>query len=366
MARVLFGTSSWGLGHATRDLVLMRALLAAGMGLTVVSTGKALAVLREELGPACRYLDWPDIPPSVAATGTGFYARTIANIPEILATWFAEKRRLGRYLSRHPQDLVISDHRYGLVTREAPCFFISHSLRYIAPWRDSFMEGVMENFLSHWLAPVRAVFIPDDREGGLSGDMSHRLRFVPREKRCYLGILSSLQRRACAEDVDVFVSISGPEPQRTLLEKLALAQSPRLAGKVVLALGKNGAAPPRAPAVTIHAYLNRAAQEDMMNRSRLVVCRSGYTTLMELAELGRRALLVPTPGQSEQLYLARTLRRRGLYHSVAQRGLDLARDVPLALGFPGYRPGHPTAVSVRRFLGVLAAALACRSTRGAA
>lgn len=354
--RVVFGTSSWGLGHATRDLALMRALLDAGCELTVVATGDALRVLKGELGERAAYLDWPDMPTSVAKTSAGFYAKTVANIPKILGTWFAEKARLKRLLREQAIDVVISDHRYGLVTDRVPSFFISHSPRYIAPWRSPFMEAVMEWFIARWLLPVRAVLIPDDERGGLSGDMGHKVRFLPPAKRVYLGVLSSLERHDIVEDVDAFITISGPEPQRTQLERTLLAQLDRVEGKVVLALGKPGrTAPDAPPGVTVHPYLDRAGQAEMMNRARLVVCRSGYTTLMELVELGKRALLIPTPGQSEQEYLAHTLRERGLYHSVKQRELDLTRDLELARACPGYHPAHPTRESVRRFLDVVLA-----------
>lgn len=352
--RVIFGSCSWGLGHATRDLALMRGLLARGCELTVISTGAARRVLQSELGSAGNYLDWPDIPTSVAPTSLGFYLKTITHIPQILKTWLTERRRLARLLRQEHYDLVISDHRNGLVTRRVPCYFITHSPRYIAPWRDPFMEAVMELFLARWFAPTRKILIPDDRVGGLSGDMSHKVRFTPPDKLVYLGILSSLRRRKLAQDIDYFISISGPEPQRTILQNLIIPQLPELQGQIVIALGKPGVAPPPVPAnVEIHAYLDRAGQAEMMNRSRLVICRSGYTTLMELAELGRRALLIPTPGQSEQLYLAKTLRRRGLYHSVTQDKLYLARDAALALAKPGYRPEHLTEQSVERFLEVV-------------
>lgn len=353
--RVLFGTSSWGLGHATRDLVLMRALLQAGCRLTVVATGSALHVLQEELGDRARYLDWPDMPTSVAASSAGFYAKTVAHIPKILGTWFAEKRRTRELLQRESIDLIVSDHRYGMVTSRVPCYFMTHSPRYIAPWRDWFMEAVMERFMAQWLKPVRKVLIPDDEVEGLSGDMGHRVRFFPREKLAYLGILSSVRRRSAAQDVDVFISISGPEPQRGLLQEAVLAQVGGLQGRVVVALGIPGGTVPSlsAPHVELHAYLNRAQQEAMMNRSSLIVCRSGYTTLMELAELGKRALLVPTPGQSEQLYLAKTLRERGLFHSVKQHQLDLAADLLQAQQYPGYQPAHSTDVSAQRFLDIV-------------
>jgi len=130
-----------------------------------------------------------------------------------------------------------------------------------------------------------------------------------------------------------------------------LDQLDALEGRILLALGKpGGAVPPVPEGVEAHAYLNRSAQAEAMNRAALVVCRSGYTTLMELAELGKPALLIPTPGQSEQEYLARTLRERGLFHGVEQKALDLKRDVARARGFPGYRPAIPTRESVARFL----------------
>ncbi|HEX7008386.1 MAG TPA: glycosyltransferase [Phycisphaeraceae bacterium] len=358
---VVFGTSSWGLGHATRDLVLMRALLEAGCRLTIISTGPAMQVLRSELGDqSCRFLDWPDMPSTVARSTIGFYLKTVAHIPRIIATWLAERPRLHKLLEEDPADLVISDHRYGLVTPSVPSYFISHSPRYIAPWRDWFMEMVMERFMAHWLRHARAVLIPDDPADGLSGDMSHRVRYWPADRLVYLGILSSLRAvNHQPQDIDVFISISGPEPQRTQLERIVLPQLPRLEGrKVVVALGTPGRpAPPSPTGAQVHAYLDRAAQEQVMNRSRLVVCRSGYTTLMELAELGKKALLIPTPGQTEQLYLARTLRQRGHFYSVSQRKLSLARDVAIAQQYPGYRAAHPTAESVQRFLNVV---LGCR------
>lgn len=349
--KVLFGTSAWGLGHATRDLNLIRGLLSRGCAVTIVSTGAALRVLQQELGDSCRYLDWPDIPTSVAKSSFLFYVKTTANIPKIVWTWFAERHRLARLLRQERFDFIVTDHRNGLVRRDIPSYFITHSPRYIAPWRDPFMEGMMELFLARWFAPVRKILIPDDEKEGMSGDMSHKIRFTPKEKLVYLGILSSVRRRNLPQDIDYFITISGPEPQRTLFAEKVLAQVDRLTGKIVIALGKpGGKAPKLGEGIEVYPYLNRVKQEEMLNRAKLVICRSGYTTLMELAEIGRKALLVPTPGQSEQEYLAKTLRARGIFYSVKQSQLDLSRDSEIARAYPGYTPHHLTEESVNRFL----------------
>ncbi len=353
--RVLFGTSSWGLGHATRDLALIRALLAEGCAVTVVSDGNALRLLQRELGDAVEFLDWPDIPTSIASSSWRYYAKTVANIPQILATWRAEKRQLGELLERRTFDLIVSDHRFGLVTPEVPSYFITNSLRYIAPWRDPIVEATMEGFVARWLKPVRGVFIPDDVESGLTGEMNHNLRFFPREKRHYIGLLSSVRRRDVPQDVDVFITISGPEPQRTMLQEKVFQQLHVLEGRrVIVTLGQPGQDPPPAPSgVEVCSYLDRRRQEEMLNRSKLVVCRSGYSTITELALLGKRALLIPTPGQTEQLYLGQLLDERGLFHSVDQRQLDLSRDLPRAMERPGYRPDHSVDRSVELFLGTV-------------
>ena len=334
----------------------MRGLLDAGCSLTVVSDGKALQVLQGELGDEAEFLDWPDIPTSIASSSWRYYAKTVANVPQILSTWVAEKRRLKELLAHRSFDLIVSDHRFGLVTPEIPSYFITHSLRYIAPWRDPIVEATMEGFVARWLKPVRAVFIPDDFADGLTGDMSHKLRFFPPEKRIFLGLLSSVTRHDLPQDIDVFMTISGPEPQRTMLQEKIFQQLPVLEGRrVVITLGQPGREPPPAPpGVEVHSYLNRERQEEMLNRSKLVICRSGFSTITELAMLGKRALLIPTPGQTEQLYLGKTLHERGMFYSVDQRNLDLGRDIPRAFNYPGYRPAHPTETSIDRFLETVA------------
>jgi predicted glycosyltransferase len=102
--------------------------------------------------------------------------------------------------------------------------------------------------------------------------------------------------------------------------------------------------------IAVHQFMNRAQQQEMMNRARLIVSRSGYTTMMELAEVGKRALLVPTRGQSEQEYLAAHHERCGHFRGVIQSQLVLARDAALAQDYRGLPPFAPTRESVRNFL----------------
>ncbi|MFB6260836.1 MAG: glycosyltransferase, partial [Thiohalorhabdaceae bacterium] len=154
-----------------------------------------------------------------------------------------------------------------------------------------------------------------------------------------------------------FISISGAEPQRTLFEERVLEQVGDLPGRVVVALGKPDGETRtlNRDRVIIYSYLNRQDQQAMMNRARLVICRSGYTTLMELAQLTKPALFVPTPGQSEQEHLADYHYRQGHTYAVNQNDLDLARDVAEAEKYPGLPRVPPTEDSIRRFLEAISA-----------
>jgi UDP:flavonoid glycosyltransferase YjiC (YdhE family) len=357
--RVLFASAAWGLGHATRDLVLVKALLAEGHSVVVLSTGRALQLLRGELGSSCRYIDLPDIPVPISRRAFWFYVRMSLAMPLVLLTFRREHRFVEALCKRERFDRIVSDTRYGVFSARVPSYYIVHSLRQVIPGRPRLLEAGVERAQKGLLWGGHKILVPDVEGSGLAGDLCHRLACSWQPKVEYIGILSSVRRQAREPDVDYFVSVSGAEPQRTIFEETVLRQCRSLPGRVVVALGKPDA--PQATTaldggrITVHTYLNRARQEEMLNRARLVVSRSGYTTLMELAELGKRALLVPTVGQSEQEYLGAYHERLGTFHCVTQRRLDLGCDALEAEAYSGLAAREPTACTVKRFL----AALAC-------
>lgn len=351
--KCLFAVHDWGLGHATRDLLLIRALCRRGHSVTVVSSGRALQVLRQELGDQCRFVALDDIPKPLGRTAASFYIRMSLSMPRVMLTFRRERAFTARLCAQEGVDRVISDSRFGIVSTAVPSFYIFHSLRQILPWRPWRMERWVERNQQRMLADARRVLVPDQAEDGLAGDLCHDMSCDWSGRVDYLGILSSVADRGVEPDVDVFISISGAEPQRTFLERLVLRQAPALGRReVVVALGRPDLpySCRRQGRLTVHTYLDRSGQEEMLNRARLVVTRSGYTTLMELAELGKRALLIPTVGQSEQEYLADYHHARGHAHAVRQSRLDLARDVPLAERTAGLPRAHATCESIRRFL----------------
>lgn len=353
--KILFAVHDWGLGHATRDLPLIRGLAASGHRVWVLSTGRALQLLQGELGEACEYVRLQDIPKPLGRRPFWFYVRMSLSLPVVFWTFHRERRLVDALVAEHGFDRIVSDSRYGVCSPSVPSFYLVHSLRQIIPGRPKRLEKMVEAAQKlMWRRAVK-LLIPDEEEDGLAGDLCHDLACSWEGRLEYIGVLASVRRRDVPQDVDHFISVSGAEPQRTMFERLVLSQASSLPGRVIVALGRPeaGAAVSDGGRVQVHAFMARAEQEEMMNRARLVISRSGYTTLMELAELRRRALLVPTVGQSEQEYLAERLERLGRMHAVKQGDLDLVRDAARALEYGGLQPFRPTEESVRRFLSVV-------------
>jgi len=147
------------------------------------------------------------------------------------------------------------------------------------------------------------------------------------------------------------VIISGPEPQRTKLEEIVLPQVGDLSGRKVVLLGSPKKSFTRRPddETIIKSYVPTQEKVELMNRAKFIITRSGYTTMMEVAELEKRqCLFIPTPGQTEQEYLSRYYRNRGWFFSRSQYSLDLAEDVDIAANFSGFPKMPKTAENSKR------------------
>jgi hypothetical protein len=153
----------------------------------------------------------------------------------------------------------------------------------------------------------------------------------------YVGVLSDFTRKKVKQDIDYLISISGPEPQRSLLEEKMFSQIHDLQGTVVVTLGKSEEQKKlHQNNITIYSFLTKEKREELLNRARLVISRSGYSTILDLAVLGKKALMIPTPGQIEQEYLGEYHTKKGMFYSVRQSSVELKRDVDRAKKTTGF------------------------------
>jgi uncharacterized protein (TIGR00661 family) len=333
---VFVAVQNMGLGHATRTLPIIKYFWENKWKVFVGSSGRSLTFLTREF-PALTFVDLPDYNLGYSDKGVRI-SGLIRQVPAVLRKISEENIITGDLVSSQQIRMIISDHRYGCYRENIPSFFITHQVRFIAPHLLRPFEFAGALFNRHYHRKFSEILIPDFSGNG-EGLLSGRLSRTPSDLNYrYIGILSSICRKPVQEDIDYFFSVSGPEPQRTIFEKILRQQVDSLVGQKVMALGKPESLEIEKPSsdLTIYHHLGRAKMKEMLNRSKFIISRPGYSTLMELAELGKKSLLVPTPGQTEQLYLSRRFQQAGWYYSVPQDKIDLSRDVTIALNFTGF------------------------------
>jgi uncharacterized protein (TIGR00661 family) len=297
--KILIAPLDWGLGHTTRCIPLAQTFIQAGCEVCFAGNAVQQELFREFF-PHHRYFDLKGYSVHYSKSAWALPFKMLHQVPKILRAIQAERRWLEELNRTEHFDAIISDNRYGLHLDNTPCVIVTHQTEIRVPG-----SGLLQKMLNFWnrrfLKHFREVWIPDDENRSLSGDLSrHSLIKVQ-----YLGNLSRLDNQLIRMfKLNVLFILSGPEPQRSLLEKEILDLD--LNGlKIAMVRGC-----PAAKTSIVHKdwkiypHLPSDQLSEHVKNADLIVCRSGYSTIMDLFKLGKRALLIPTPGQTEQVYLA--------------------------------------------------------------
>jgi uncharacterized protein (TIGR00661 family) len=348
--KILFGVFDWGLGHATRDTPLIEELLNEKHEVHIISTGNALKLLKERFKNRCIYHEIPSLFYMYGEKGN-FQLKFLLKLPSLAKSLYKARKATEEIINENKFDKVISDCRYDVYDKPENSYLINHQLRFKAPYGT---EWILELWLASRMKKYKCVIVPDYEEKNLSGNLSHDLRFFKKDRIRYIGIFSHIKKLDVKEDIDYFISLSGPEKTRIELEDRILSQVKDLNGKIVITGGDpNRKVSNTKNNITFYSFLNREKQEEMMNRSKFIVIRGGYTTIMELVEIGKKALLIPSPGQTEQEYLGDYLEKEKYFHHVDQKELDLKKDIKLVKESNGFSPQWKTKESVKKFMKII-------------
>jgi UDP:flavonoid glycosyltransferase YjiC (YdhE family) len=334
MPRILVAPLDWGLGHATRCVPIIRELQRQGAEPLIGSSGRAAAYLQAEF-PSLETVSLPAY--DVRYPTRNMYWNIALQAPGLARAIWQEHRQLQSLISAHGAQGVISDNRFGCYSQQVPCVFISHQLNLpiaAAPLRQ------IANSLNHWfIRQYTQCWIPGRAgEDSIAGSLA---RPFPEMGFRHLGLLSRLSPLELPLEYEVLALLSGPEPQRTYLEAALIEQLKALPLRALLVQGKTESLQHSQPAQNIEAisFLAGSALQRAMATAGIIICRSGYSSLMDLAAMGKKALLIPTPGQAEQEYLAHRLQQQGLCASQKQRALCLESGLKQAGDYPGFPQG---------------------------
>ncbi len=323
---MLVAPLDWGLGHATRCIPIIHALLAHNYEVILAAEGPQASLLRQEF-PQLTCLPLRGYRVRYSKTRSGLALALLLQVPRLLYTIGREKRWLKKIIADNRIDLVISDNRYGLVSKKRPCVFITHQLTIKVP--NQWLENVLQRINYRYINRFAACWVPDAGANfNVAGILSHPVR-LPKTPVHYLGLLARFERKELVKEYDYCILLSGPEPQRSLLEQKILCGLVDIPGKILLVRGLPGSRevlylPDN---IEVKNHLHTTALEQALVQSEYIVSRSGYTTIMELLSLQKKSILIPTPGQTEQEYLAERLQQAGICFSVSQEEFDCVKHL---------------------------------------
>jgi len=337
---ILISPLDWGLGHASRCIPIISQLIQAGHNVTIAGYGRSVILLKKEF-PSLESIEFEGFSPSFSKSGNMLF-HLLLLLPQFISTIFREHAKLKRLITQHHFDIIISDNRYGLWNSKVKSILITHQVMIKTPAWLKFAEYPLYLFSLFLVSRFDECWIPDYAETpGLSGDLSHKYP-LPRNAR-FIGPLTrfELSESMLKENKGIGVItaiISGPEPQRTVFEDLVTSQLSRLnlAGTIVSGKPESERNETANNNLKILPHLGTEEMKDLINSSSIVICRSGYSSIMDLHALGAKALFVPTPGQTEQIYLAELHKKTGTASCRDQESLNLKYDIEDAMTYKGF------------------------------
>jgi len=340
--KVLVAPLDWGLGHAGRCIPIIRILIKEGHDVIIGGSGKSLQLLMTEF-PDIKRVEIPNFEIDYAPNHR-FMNHFIKKVPEMLLQVQKENSSLKSIIDQHNIDVVISDNRYGLQNEKIKSIVVCHQINLQLPWGAS-----PANWLNRkMLRKFDEIWVPDFQgEESLAGKLSVDPKNELKQVR-YIGPLSRFTPadRDVIMDLDFLAMISGPEPQRTILDKIIQNQTEHTyySGVIVQGLPEDESYFKLRDGIQVYTHLQSAAFKKMIDRSKVVIARAGYSTIMEMAAMGKPAILIPTPGQPEQEYLAEHLKHREQFIFVKQKHWNLPRL--LTRSFPAIKPAMKTGLTM--------------------
>ena len=340
MKKILVAPLDWGLGHATRCIPIIEELLKRNCEVFLAGSGDSLALLKKEFS-TLKNFTLPGYRPVYPSAGRMVW-KIASQVPKFLKAIKQEHEAVESIIDNHQIDLVISDNRYGCWSARIPSVIVTHQLNILMPkgfdWLSTFVLRLNKNLIGKF----SECWIPDYENPNLrlSGKLSEH-KTGDFGNVSFIGPLSRFKPLYnCEQRYDVVCVLSGPEPQRSIFEKLLKDQLKETNLRYFLVRGAISLS--QEWAENEADFLNTEALQTVICQSSVVIARSGYSTIMDLAALKKRGILIPTPGQTEQEYLADRWADNRVFFTMRQRDFKLTTSLIESRAYPGMTavPGH--------------------------
>ncbi|NCC98565.1 MAG: glycosyltransferase [Bacteroidia bacterium] len=304
--RILVCPLDWGLGHATRCIPLINSFLSRGDEVIIGSCGLSGYLLKEEF-PDLQHIHIPSFSMRYSAGNSQIFA-ILRALPSIILFSFREHSILKSIVKQYKITDVVSDNRFGMWCKDAKCTYITHQLLVRMPQKFRWLEPIASRLHCSIINHYDSCWIPDNEiiRESLSGELSH-ICSLPKNAK-FIGPLSRISKEGAFIESDVLVILSGIEPHRSILENKILERYSKYQGKVILVEGlpMQNRVVRELHNIKIYPSLNSDVLSEYIRGAKHIICRSGYTSIMDMYAVGKLDIVewIPTPGQPEQEYLA--------------------------------------------------------------
>jgi UDP:flavonoid glycosyltransferase YjiC (YdhE family) len=311
--KILLAPLNWGLGHATRSYSIIKKLLKNNNRVVLASDGDAFLWLKSEF-PELKIYMLPELAIRYSPK-KGAVAGVIRRLPHFIKSIKKDYNAIESIIKTEHIDLIISDNRYGAYHPKIHSILVTHQLRITHPL-GKFIDLPFRNYLEKF----DEIWVPDFPEHELSGELSQPLEplttpviFIAPQSR----FSKTLEK---TPEFKFLAIISGPEPHRTQLGYTLIDHLKKVKVPCAMVLSKPNEENFRVEEnMSIWSDLSSKELEDLIDRSEIVICRSGYSSIMDMSKKNKKALLIPTPGQPEQLYLAKYHHNKGVFKSILSK-----------------------------------------------
>ncbi len=316
-SNVLISTLDWGLGHATRCIPLIKELIKNNCKITVAVSDKQIFFFQSELpNVAFENINAYNIKYSKIFP---FWLSIILQLPKIAFAIRKEKYLLKRIIEKQAFDVIISDNRFGFRNKNIKSIFITHQLQIILPRSVRFFSKIINILNKSIIEKFDECWVPDELENGLSFEMGHSN--IPKIKIIYIGTLSRFEEKQTPQKeettkFDIIALISGPEPLKSQWEKIIINELNNIPYSVLILRGEpySNTEIKRINNITIHKHIETKELSQHLKSAKLVISRSGYSSLMDYKQLNIKAMIIATKGQSEQEFLAKKCKENQLHY----------------------------------------------------
>lgn len=325
--RILIAPLDWGLGHFTRCIPIIDHLLSQNIEVFFAGNASQIKNIKSYYN-SIKTLELEGYNIRYSKSKWNFMWTLLGQTFRVIKTIKQESQWLKEIVEQNKIDAVISDNRYGLYNASIPCIIITHQLQILSgkgKWADKLLLKINYKLIHKF----SQCWVVDTNEGtGLSGKLGHP-ESLPKIPTKYIGLLSAMKYKEPPKTIEdknlILILLSGVEPQRSILSDKLWKKAIKTDKKIIFVEGSESAKTPQEipQNISYHKRLNHQDILVAMNKATVVICRSGYSSIMDIIALQKKSIIIPTPGQTEQEYLARYLSKKRICMTISQNKIDI-------------------------------------------